>query len=229
MVTGLLAHLLQAPWLWFVSLQSSGICTAGQTYTMAVVLSENAIFGCCASQRFASRLAASNPFPSISALVDEARRIWWHECGVLDWLQAFDAHPKIGEKKASSPDSTFAKFSSAEQSAAAQSTTADISAELAHWNKLYADKFGFIFIICARGRSAPEILVVLKERFNRLPHEELHAASGEQMKITEMRLQALCGDAPSSDAASRAQARAEKVRANTVHKGSHMCYARAPV
>ncbi|KAG2454315.1 hypothetical protein HYH02_001343 [Chlamydomonas schloesseri] len=103
----------------------------------------------------------------------------------------------------------FAGFSRTEQAASNSSLSSDVQAELTEWNQRYLEKFGFIFIIFAKGRSAPEILVALKKRFNRLPHEELHTAAAEQMKITELRLSGLFGLPP--DATDRAARRAEQV------------------
>jgi hypothetical protein len=106
---------------------------------------------CCASTSFAHKVAASSPFRDFGELIDVARSIWWREIGITDWLEAFAAHPKIGEKKAAKEVSKqFGDFSSGEQQAAAQSATSEIEAQLKSWNEKYHDKFGFIFIIYAK-------------------------------------------------------------------------------
>ncbi|KAG2486997.1 hypothetical protein HYH03_014369 [Edaphochlamys debaryana] len=166
---------------------------------------------CCASTRFAQQLAAQGPYPDLDALFAAARRIWWTSTGVPGWLEALAAHPKIGDKKGmdGKPEG-FAGFSKGEQAAASQSLSADVHAELTEWNQRYLDKFGFIFIIFAKGKSSPQILDALKKRFNRMPHEELQTAASEQMKITELRLNGLFG-AQGEDAATTAARRAEQV------------------
>ncbi len=190
-----------------------------EPWQQMIAVGEEGAFSCCASRSFAARLARAGPFPDFGALVETARRVWWQECGVGEWLAAFAAHPKIGEHKAASGQhsAAFEAFSSKEQAAAQQSSSADVAEELRAWNQRYADKFGHIFIICARGRPAPDILAALKERYTRLPHEELQQAAREQMKITELRLAALLeqqpggGSGPGLPGAQQAQRRADAV------------------
>jgi hypothetical protein len=98
-------------------------------------------FACCASHKFASLLADTSPYASAAAVIVEARRIWWRECGVRDWLTALAAHPKIGERKAAEPSNgAFAAFSNAEQATAQQSADAAVAEELATLNKEYEAK-----------------------------------------------------------------------------------------
>ncbi len=113
-----------------------------------ISLSEQAAFSCCASPAWSRHLAGC--YPDFDALLNKARASWWKEVNVLEWLVAFSAHPKIGEIKAEELKPAFATFSRAEQAAATQSATSDVAAELQRWNKSYYDKFGFIFIICAK-------------------------------------------------------------------------------
>ena len=124
-------------------------------------LSEQEAFTACASLKWSQLV--SGIYPSIDALIDKAKVAWWKEVGVTEWLAAFSAHPRIGDKVEGKPPA-FAAFSQSEQAAAAQSATQDVAAELQHWNRLYYDKFGIIFIICAKGRSSQEILATLKSR-----------------------------------------------------------------
>ncbi|PNH08636.1 Uric acid degradation bifunctional protein TTL [Tetrabaena socialis] len=181
---------------------------------MATVITYEQAVSCCASTRFAQQLAAQGPYADLDALLATALRVWWTQTGVPGWLEALAAHPKIGDKKGmDGKPEAFAGFSRNEQSAAEQSLSSDVSSELVSWNQRYLDKFGFIFIIFAKGRSAPEILAALMKRYQRLPHEELQTAAQEQMKITELRLTALLsppGDAADAIAA-RTQRRAEQV------------------
>lgn len=153
----------------------------------AVDLSEDSLFACCSAQAFASKLLAAGPFTGLQQLLERARACWWRELTLIDWLEAFDAHPKIGESSDSKP-AAFAAYSSTEQAASDISSTSDVQLHLRQLNARYLARFGHIFIICASGRSAPEILTVLKQRCENMPHEELATAASEQMAITELRL-----------------------------------------
>ncbi|MEW5307555.1 MAG: hypothetical protein WDW36_009943 [Sanguina aurantia] len=146
------------------------------------------------AKSFAARLFAAGPFTDLQQLLTSARGCWWHEMTVVDWLEAFDAHPKIGESAHSKP-AAFAAYSSSEQAAAETSSCGDVQADLRQLNANYLARFGHIFIICASGRSAPEILQVLRQRCKSMPHEELATAATEQMAITELRLCKLWAEA----------------------------------
>uniref|UniRef100_A0A0D9VUT3 Uncharacterized protein n=1 Tax=Leersia perrieri TaxID=77586 RepID=A0A0D9VUT3_9ORYZ len=135
------------------------------------------------SRRFAAALAAASPFPSLADALLAARRIWLNEVDVNGWLEAFAAHPAIGTTSSSVP-----KWSKEEQSAALATATDSTVQELAEWNAKYREKFGFVFIICASGRTASEVLAELKRRYENRPIVELEVAAQEELKITELRL-----------------------------------------
>jgi OHCU decarboxylase len=145
---------------------------------------------CCGSQRWADEMVNSRPFPNLDTLLTTADNIWW-SLDSTDWLEAFRSHPKIGEKKAADKVSAQSQqWSGQEQSgvASASHTTID---SLATLNREYEQKFGFIFIICATGKTSDEMLAALRER---LPHDhaaELPIAAAEQSKITGLRLKKL--------------------------------------
>jgi 5-hydroxyisourate hydrolase/2-oxo-4-hydroxy-4-carboxy-5-ureidoimidazoline decarboxylase len=109
------------------------------------------------SRRFAAALAAASPFASLADALLAARRIWLNEVDVNGWLEAFAAHPAIGTTSSSAP-----KWCKEEQSAALATATDSTAQELADWNARYREKFGFVFMICASGRTAPEVLAELK-------------------------------------------------------------------
>lgn len=180
---------------------------------MALSITYEQAISCCASIRFAQQLASEGPYADMDALLVAARSIWWTQTGVPGWLEALAAHPKIGDKNGvEGKPEAFASFSRNEQAAASQNLSNDVSAELIGWNQRYLDKFGFIFIIFAKGKSGSQILAALKQRYNRLPHEELQTAAQEQMKITELRLCGLFGVIDYADTVSaRMQRRAEQV------------------
>mmetsp|Transcript_9955 Transcript_9955/g.17430 ORF Transcript_9955/g.17430 Transcript_9955/m.17430 type:complete len:324 (-) Transcript_9955:527-1498(-) len=175
-------------------------------------ISQEQAITCCASHRFAQRLAAGSPCADFTDLVAAARHIWWRECGVTDWLEAFAAHPKIGDRKGSEgKPAAFTAFSAAEQSTSASTLAVEVEEALQSLNQAYLERHGFIFIICAKGRPAPEILGVLKARIERTSHEEIQAAAQEQMKITELRLGHVFGLTPDKEMMARMQRRADQV------------------
>lgn len=121
----------------------------------------------------------------------ETAETLWFALSPAEWLEAFAAHPKIGS---SSPAPTqkmrAAYWSSAEQSGV-ESAEANVRKQLAELNRLYEDKFGFIFIVCATGKSADEMLAIARARFDNSVETELRIAALEQQKITEIRLNKL--------------------------------------
>ncbi|KAJ0246009.1 Uric acid degradation bifunctional protein TTL [Hirschfeldia incana] len=143
---------------------------------------------CCGSSDFAKLMAKASPFNSLEAAIESARDIWFNQVNVAAWLEAFAAHPQIGKSPSPSSNSDFARRSVTEQSTAFATTSASALEELAEWNVLYRQKFGFIFIICASGRTHAEMLAELKGRYANRPIVELEIAAKEQMKITELRM-----------------------------------------
>ncbi|HYX29851.1 MAG TPA: 2-oxo-4-hydroxy-4-carboxy-5-ureidoimidazoline decarboxylase [Pyrinomonadaceae bacterium] len=143
---------------------------------------------CCGSVVWARTLTASRPFASESELfakADDACRSMTDE----DWLEAFRAHPKIGEKKAASAQTQQEQNWSSQEQSAIQAASAETIRELAEHNYAYQAKFGFIFIVCASGKSSDEMLSMLKHRMQNDPLTELGVAAGEQRKITRLRLE----------------------------------------
>jgi allantoicase len=138
-----------------------------------------ALVRCCASKRWAGTLAAARPFEDRAALLRIAERAWW-QLREDDWLEAFAAHPRIGDRGGSA-------WSAGEQ-AAASAATDSVAAELAELNQAYADRFGFVFLICATGRGAASILDDLRARLGADRDAEVRTAAEEQAKITRLRL-----------------------------------------
>lgn len=149
-------------------------------------IAQNAFLACCGSRAWADAMTSRRPYADPAALRKAAEQIWW-SLKRSDWLEAFAAHPKIGEKK---PD---AKWSENEQSgmARASETTAGAIARL---NNEYEARFGWIFIVCATGKSGDEMLHLLKARLGNDSEAELVIAAGEQLKITQLRLQKLVAE-----------------------------------
>lgn len=151
---------------------------------------QTTFLSCCGSHRWANKMAAARPFADVSALLDQAEEIW-QNLDVQDWLEAFAAHPKIGAKKAASHQTAqSADWSKSEQSGT-ENADDSVRNELEEANNLYENKFGFIFIVCATGKSAEEMLSLCKQRSNNSETEEIKIAADEQRKITEIRLKKL--------------------------------------
>jgi 2-oxo-4-hydroxy-4-carboxy-5-ureidoimidazoline decarboxylase len=146
---------------------------------------------CCGSTRWAEYMSARRPFTDEAHFFAAAHQIW-QAFTRADWLEAFAAHPKIGDL-----DSLRAKFahtaawSAQEQAGIAHTPEATLLA-LAEGNRAYEAKFGHIFIVCATGKSADEMLALLQERLKNPAADELLIAAAEQEKITRLRLERLC-------------------------------------
>jgi 2-oxo-4-hydroxy-4-carboxy-5-ureidoimidazoline decarboxylase len=145
------------------------------------------VLPCCGSRAWAAELAARRPISDGATLMEESSAVWWKlpaEC----WQEAFDSHPRIGEQKAQGQATDASLKSSATEQAVA--LTADETAKLAlkDANRRYEERFGRIFIICASGRSASEILAALEARMKNSDAVELLEAAEQQRQITALRL-----------------------------------------
>ncbi|XP_075517478.1 uric acid degradation bifunctional protein TTL-like isoform X2 [Primulina tabacum] len=157
-----------------------------------IVLGEKEWLACCGSVKFAKEMASAGPFSSYQEAVGAASETWFNKVDVNGWLEAFSAHPQIGESPSKAHKSpTSAQWSKGEQSTALATATDTTLQELYEWNARYRQKFGFVFLIFASGRSTPEILAEMKRRYQNRPIVEFELAAKEQMKITELRLSKL--------------------------------------
>lgn len=135
-------------------------------------------------------MIAARPFATFDELSAKAKQVWW-SLDPRDWLEAFHSHPKIGEKKAAEPTSDQSKrWSEAEQAAVSSGAPETLQA-LADLNRKYEEKFGYIYIVCAAGRSSEEMLAILRARLENPAGQELRNAAAEQAKITQLRLKKL--------------------------------------
>ena len=150
------------------------------------------ILPCCGSRAWAAELAARRPIPDEDHLLISSDAIWV-SLPETAWQEAFDSHPRIGQQKAKAATETSLTWSATEQSAAMSANDAAKLA-LAEGNKLYEEKFGRIFIVCASGRSASEILTILEARMKNDAVTELHEAAEQQRQITQLRLQRWLGE-----------------------------------
>lgn len=148
---------------------------------------ESELGKCCGSTNWARRMAAERPFTNSNELATLADRIWW-SLEPDDWLEAFASHPKIGENKAARAMRTEAEHWAAQEQAGAHNATQEALRSLAELNREYAEKFGYIYIVCASGKSSEEMLAILRERLPNDAEMELRIAAREQARITKLRL-----------------------------------------
>jgi allantoicase len=131
---------------------------------------------CNGSSEWVRRMMDARPMTDAVATADEV----WSQLDRDAILEAFAAHPRIGEKKAE-------KWASQEQSGTA-SAGSETLAKLADVNREYEKKFGHIYIVCATGKSADEMLAIARERLSNDAATELRIAAAEQAKITKLRM-----------------------------------------
>jgi 2-oxo-4-hydroxy-4-carboxy-5-ureidoimidazoline decarboxylase len=142
---------------------------------------------CCGAARWVDAMLARRPFASRAAL-DEAAAAEWNRLSPADWLEAFRHHPPIGGDAGAA--GATAEWSRAEQSGVRLADAVTLRA-LREANAAYQERFGFVFLVCATGKSAPEMLALLQARMGNASEVELRVASREQAKITALRLEKL--------------------------------------
>jgi OHCU decarboxylase len=163
---------------------------------------EARLSSCCASSEWTRRMAAARPFGSFRELADEADRVW-RSLSREDWLEAFAAHPPIGAAGTgpaglhpppnSEKDAGGERFRalSREEQGGTRGASPETLANLADANRDYEERFGHIFIVCASGRNAAEMLALAEKRLGNDRATELAIAAEEQRKITRLRLEKL--------------------------------------
>ncbi len=148
---------------------------------------------CCGSSLWVERMLRRRPFKNWEEVFAAADDVWGR-LSASDWKEAFTHHPKIGDV-----ESLRAKFATTShwaegEQAGVKSANEAILTNLADGNRVYEQKFGYIFIVCATGKSAGEMLQILERRLGNEPEKEIHIAAAEQAKITRLRLEKLAGD-----------------------------------
>ncbi len=137
----------------------------------------------CSSRLWAERVAQARPFRDRPDLFERAARVW-NELGEETWLEAFSGHPRIGERKSGTERGS--RWSAEEQGSAPES---DLQERFASLNQAYEEKYGFVFLICATGKNATEMLAVLESRLHNDRATEVATAASEQARITALRLE----------------------------------------
>jgi 2-oxo-4-hydroxy-4-carboxy-5-ureidoimidazoline decarboxylase len=155
---------------------------------------------CCGSMRWARLMAGKRPFTSITQAAGEAHQVW-ASLRAEDWLEAFAAHPRIGDSVTGAGtrdmpggltrgdgESALLEWGPGAEQSRVSSAGSDVRDRLAVANREYEARFGYIFIVCATGKSAEEMLATLERRMTNSPGDELAVAAVEQGEITRLRL-----------------------------------------
>jgi OHCU decarboxylase len=151
---------------------------------------ESVFRDCCGSSEWARRLTASRPFPLLETLFEAADRIWLSLANA-DWLEAFASHPKIGSTGAAAGQQERSADWSGDEQAGVAAAETGVRDDLAEVNRLYEERFGFIFIVCATGKTGGEMLAICRARLGNSAETEICLAAEEQRKITAIRLNKL--------------------------------------
>ncbi len=149
---------------------------------------EAGLLRCCGATRWAAAMRARRPFPDEAALRRMGAALW-RGLTPEDWREAFATHPRIGDVESlKARFSTTRTWATSEQAGVGEAD-AQVLKALAEGNRAYEARFGYIFIVCATGKSAAEMLALLRERLHNDPGDELIIAAAEQEKILLLRLE----------------------------------------
>jgi 2-oxo-4-hydroxy-4-carboxy-5-ureidoimidazoline decarboxylase len=144
---------------------------------------------CCGAARWVETMLAQRPFASATELYAAGERAW---AGLqpADWREAFAHHPRIGGGAGAAATAAWSR----QEQRGVDTAAASVLAELERGNAEYERRFGFVFLICATGKSAAEMLSALRARMANDPETELRVAAEEQARITQLRLAKLLQD-----------------------------------
>jgi len=145
------------------------------------------ILPCCGSKAWAQGVVSQRPLADEPALLAASNETW-RGLAPSEWMEAFHSHPRIGESRAPQPSAAQSVAWSAQEQRKVVDSDAQVKAALADANREYERRFDRIFIVCASGKSAPEILEILQQRLNNDAETELHESAEQQRQITEIRL-----------------------------------------
>jgi len=152
---------------------------------------EQDLFQCCGSTKWAKEMLQHFPFKSEDDLVNHATRIWYEVCDEKDWHESFTQHPRIGDVESLTKKFASTSHLAGKEQEGVASASIETIQQLAKANTDYENQNGFIFIVCATGKSADEMLRLLSDRLNNSTEEEVRIAMGEQAKITIIRFKKL--------------------------------------
>jgi OHCU decarboxylase len=168
--------------------------TLDELNTLSDERAAEALSACCGAHRWAAAMVGRRPYTSVDELIAAANDIW-RGTTESDWREAFDHHPRIGASRSARAQGHRATDWSAGEQSRAASADGEVRQQLAEMNAAYEARFGHIYIVCAAGRSAEDLLGVARARLHNDPATELRVAAEEQRKITELRLRKLVSEA----------------------------------
>ncbi len=145
------------------------------------------ILPCCGSKVWAHRTAAGRPFANEASLLAASEDVW-RSLGEADWIEAFRSHPRIGETRAEQPPHDRSAAWSAQEQREAAAGGDVVKIALAEANREYERRFNRIFIVCANGKTATEILEILRRRLQNDVETELREAVEQQWQIMQLRI-----------------------------------------
>ena len=151
-----------------------------------------AILACCGAARWAAAMAAARPISTPESLYQTADYIW-SRMTEADWLEAFACHPRIGDRRPAHASAQSQSWSQQEQSSTASAAQRTLG-RLTILNAQYEERFGFTYIVCATGKSAEEMLLILERRLSSDRATELKEAAEQQRQITHIRLKKWLGE-----------------------------------
>jgi len=150
----------------------------------------DALTKCCGSSTWVEGMLQQPSPTSLAQLLEQADTVW-DTCTAKDGLEAFTHHPKIGDVKSLEKKFASTKEWAGNEQSGVQSASHKVIEDLAAGNTAYEERFGYIFIVCATGKSASEMLELLQARLDNPKDKELQIAMGEQHKITKIRINKL--------------------------------------
>jgi len=142
---------------------------------------------CCGSARWVERMVARRPFESADVALAAAREEWF-ALSPDDWREAFSHHPRIGDVEGLRKKFSTTRGLSEQEQSGVIGASDDVLAALVEANHAYETRFGYIFIVCAAGQTAEEILAILRSRLGNDPETEIRIAAEEHARICELRL-----------------------------------------
>ncbi len=148
---------------------------------------------CCTSSTWVERMVAARPFASEQALKDTANKLW-QGLAETDFLEAFEGHPKIGDVNSLRAKYANTKELAGNEQGLVKQANDNVLEVLAQGNSDYEEKFGFIFIVCATGKSAKQMSDLLQGRLPNSKAQEFVNAAEEQRKIFQLRIDKALAD-----------------------------------
>lgn len=161
--------------------------TIAQFDHLSVEEKKDLLFSCCGSRAWVKDMMEVFPIQNLVDLLEYAEEKWY-DCNPADWLEAFENHARLGDRKALNAEGDLYGKSEQERLLAGDPLVIDV---LKKANEKYEDTFGYMFISYAKGKTAKELLEELEQRLENDPRDELQIAASEQFKITKSRLERL--------------------------------------